>query len=63
MNNRLESLALLYVCTLGLLASLFIGAPSTGLAATKSFNVPDDVVLRIRLDDMLTSVRGFRFPF
>ena len=56
MNNRLENLGpSKHVCTLGLLASLFIGIPFTALA-TQSFNVPDDVALRIRLDDTLTSV-------
>jgi len=55
MNKRLESLALSrYVCALGLLASLFIYTP--GVASTQSFSVPDDVALRIRLDDTLTSV-------
>jgi hypothetical protein len=57
MNSRFEGHAV-FICVraMGLLASLFIGTPFNGLAATPSFNVPDDVALRIRLDDTLTSV-------
>jgi len=40
---------------LGVLVALVIIASSTLLASTQSFSVPDDVALRIRLDDTLTS--------
>jgi len=57
MNSRIGRRAIFsYVCALGLLTSSFLGSPFNGLAATQSFSVPDDVALRIRLDDTLTSV-------
>jgi len=40
---------------LGLLLALLISTASPLLASTQSFHVPDDVALRIRLDDTLTS--------
>lgn len=40
----------------GLLAALVVGASSSLLASAASFSVPDDIALRIRLDDTLTSV-------
>jgi hypothetical protein len=36
--------------------TLFIGISFRTLASTQSFIVPDDVALRIRLDDTLTSI-------
>ena len=39
-----------------LLAALVAGASSSLLASAASFSVPDDIALRIRLDDTLTSV-------
>src|SRR5215813_2743641 len=57
MNNHPENRGFSsYVCTLGLLVSLFISIPFGGLAAAQAFTVSDDVALRIRLDDTLTSV-------
>src|SRR5215467_8507505 len=57
MNNQTASrIVLSYICVLSLLVSLFISLPFNGLAATVSFSVPDDIALRIRLDDTLTSV-------
>jgi len=41
---------------LGSLAALFLSIALPALASTQSFSVPDDVALRIRLDDTLTSV-------
>jgi hypothetical protein len=57
MNNRPENHDFSSnVCTLGLLVSLFVSIPFGALAAAQRFTVPDDVALRIRLDDTLTSV-------
>ena len=41
---------------LGLLAALFMSPTYAALASTESFSVPDDVALRIRLDDTLTGI-------
>ena len=57
MRNRFEASALLSrVNILGSLAALFLSITSLALASTQSFTVPDDIALRVRLDDTLTSV-------
>jgi hypothetical protein len=57
MSNRFEGSALLSRANvLGSLAALFLSITLPALASTQSFSVPDDVALRIRLDDTLTSV-------
>ena len=43
------------IASLGFLLALAIGTVSPLLASTQSFHVPDDVALRVRLDDTLTS--------
>jgi hypothetical protein len=56
MSNRLEEFgSLASAASLSLLLALIIvmAAPLPG--STQSFSVPDDVALRIRLDDTLTS--------
>jgi hypothetical protein len=58
MRNRLERFGLLLLGTaagLGLFVPLVILASSPLLGASQKFSVPDDVALRIRLDDTLTS--------
>lgn len=57
MSNRFEGSALLNRANiLGSLAALFLSITLPVLASTQSFSVPDDVALRIRLDDTLTTV-------
>ena len=56
MGNRFEKFRTLGPAPgLGLLLALLISTASPLLASTQSFHVPDDVALRIRLDDTLTS--------
>jgi hypothetical protein len=56
MRNLDERVGLLGTAVgLGILVALVIIASSPLLASTQSFSVPDDVALRIRLDDTLTS--------
>ena len=56
MGIRLERFGLLAsAASLGLLVALIIITSSPLLGSTQSFRVPDDVALRIRLDDTLTS--------
>jgi hypothetical protein len=58
MRNRLERFGLLLLGTaagLGLFVPLVIIASSPLLGSTQKFSVPDDVALRMRLDDTLTS--------
>jgi hypothetical protein len=56
MGNRVERFGLLASAAgLGLLLALIIVTPSPLLGSTQSLRVPDDVALRIRLDDTLTS--------
>jgi hypothetical protein len=43
------------IASLGFLLALATGTVSPLLASTQSFHVPDDVALRVRLDDTLTS--------
>lgn len=57
MSNSIERSAVSSrVRALGLLAALFMSPTYAALASTESFSVPDDVALRIRLDDTLTSI-------
>ena len=57
MSNSIERSAVSSrVRALGLLAALFMSLTYAALASTESFSVPDDVALRIRLDDTLTSI-------
>jgi hypothetical protein len=56
MHNRLEKAGFLTSAAgLGLLLALIIITASPLLGSTQNFTVPDDVALRIRLDDTLTS--------
>jgi hypothetical protein len=56
MHNRLEKYAYLTSSAgLGLLLAVIIITASPLLGSTRKFNVPDDLALRIRLDDTLTS--------
>ena len=58
MRNRVERFGLLLLGTaagFGLFVALVIIAPSPLLGSTQKFSVPDDVALRIRVDDTLTS--------
>jgi len=56
MHNRLEKSAYLTSSAgLGLLLAVIIITASPLLGSTGKFNVPDDLALRIRLDDTLTS--------
>jgi hypothetical protein len=56
MGNRFEKFRTLGPAPgLGLLLALLISTASPLLASRQSFHVPDDVALRIRLDDTLTS--------
>ena len=56
MHNRLEKSAYLTSSAgLGLLLAVIIITASPLLGSTRKFNVPDDLALRIRLDDTLTS--------
>jgi hypothetical protein len=56
MRNRLEKTGFLTSTTgFGLLLALIIITASPLFGSTQSFSVPDDVALRIRLDDTLTS--------
>jgi hypothetical protein len=56
MHNRLEKSAYLTSSAgLGLLLAAIIITASPLLGSTRKFNVPDDLALRIRLDDTLTS--------
>jgi hypothetical protein len=55
-GNRLKRFELLgYAAGLGLVVALVTITSSLLLGSTQSFSVPDDVALRIRLDDTLTS--------
>ena len=57
MTNRLGKFKLsTSAVAFSLLLALAFIAPALLLAATQNFSVPDDVALRIRLDDTLTSV-------
>lgn len=57
MSPRLQKLGLCrYVLGFGFLVALSFSSHFATLASTQSLNVPDDVALRIRLDDTLTSV-------
>jgi hypothetical protein len=56
MHNRLEKSAYLTSSAgLGLLLAVIIITASPLIGSTGKFNVPDDLALRIRLDDTLTS--------
>src|SRR6204780_2451716 len=56
-GNRLKRFELLgYAAGLGLVVALVTITSSLLLGSTQNFSVPDDVALRIRLDDTLTSV-------
>jgi hypothetical protein len=56
MHNRLEKSAYLTSSAgLGLLLAVIIITAFPLLGSTRKFNVPDDLALRIRLDDTLTS--------
>jgi hypothetical protein len=56
MHNRLEKSAYLTSSAgLGLLLAVILITASPLLGSTRKFNVPDDLALRIRLDDTLTS--------
>jgi hypothetical protein len=56
MGNRLERFGLLASAAgLALFLALIIITPPPLLGSTQSFTLPDDVALRIRLDDTLTS--------
>jgi hypothetical protein len=56
MHNRLEKSAYLTSSAgLGLFLAVIIITASPLLGSTRKFNVPDDLALRIRLDDTLTS--------
>src|SRR6266403_288300 len=56
MHNRLEKSAYLTSSAgLGLLLAVIIVTASPLSGSTRKFNVPDDLALRIRLDDTLTS--------
>ena len=56
MHNRLEKSAYLTSSAgLGLLLAVIIITASPLSGSTRKFNVPDDLALRIRLDDTLTS--------
>jgi hypothetical protein len=58
MRNRLERFGLLLLGTaagFGMFVALVTIASFPLLGSTEKFNVPDDVALRIRLDDTLTS--------
>src|SRR5580658_8103171 len=55
-GNRLKRFELLgHAAGLGLVVALVTITSSLLLGSTQSFSVPDDVALRIRLDDTLTS--------
>ena len=57
MTNRLRRFELSTSATVfSVLLAVAFMTPASSLAATQSFSVPDDVALRIRLDDTLTSV-------
>lgn len=57
MTNRLMKFEILASATaLSVLVALLLMIPVSVLASTLSFSVPDDIALRIRLDDTLTSV-------
>lgn len=57
MTNRLRRLELsTSAIVFSVLLAVAFMAPASSLAATQGFSVPDDVALRIRLDDTLTSV-------
>jgi len=56
MRNRLEkSGSIASAASLSLLLALMIGMAAPLLGSTQGFSVPDDVALRIRLDDTLNS--------
>jgi hypothetical protein len=56
MSNRFEGSAFLSRANILVpLTALFLSITLPALASTQSFRVPDDVALRIRLDDTLTS--------
>src|SRR6476660_1576932 len=56
MSNRFKGSALLSRANILVpLTALFLSITLPALASTKSFSVPDDVALRARLDDTLTS--------
>lgn len=57
MTNRLSALEILaFRMALGVLWALLLTIAGSVLASTPGFSVPEDVALRIRLDDTLTSV-------
>jgi hypothetical protein len=51
-----KSLGLRFAAAFSLVLGLVIIASTSSLASTANFEVPDDIALRIRLDDTLTSV-------
>ena len=56
MGNRLKSFELLrYLAGLGLVVALITITSFSSFGSTQRFSIPDDVALRIRLDDTLTS--------
>jgi hypothetical protein len=56
MHNRLEKSGYLVSSSgLGLLLAVIIVAVPSLLGSTQKFSIPDDLALRIRLDDTLTS--------
>lgn len=57
MTNRVSTLEILVSrIVLGVLLALLLTIAGSVLASTPGFSVPEDVALRIRLDDTLTSV-------
>ena len=57
MSNRLEKLGVLRLAVgLWVVATLVLISCSPLIGSTPKFSVPDDVALRVRLDDTLTSV-------
>lgn len=57
MTNRLRKFEpLAFAIAFNVLLAIVLMIPASVLASTRSFTVPDDVALRIRLDDTLTSV-------
>lgn len=57
MTNRLRRLELsTSAIVFSVLLAVAFTAPASSLTATQGFSLPDDVALRIRLDDTLTSV-------
>jgi hypothetical protein len=56
MNCRFERLGLLTFTAISLFACILLLNCARAQASTAGFSVPDDVALRIRLDDTLTSI-------